>query len=183
MPIRMNCENCQAKLAIPDQYAGRRGKCPKCGWPIDVPAASKPPEHVTPAGPNFDDLDPARPFDDDELQPAPPPATPTADDRRPCPACGEMIMRNAIKCRFCNEIFDPELKKRERKARGYDEDEDLSTGEWVVAILCSGIGCIIGLVWMIQGKPKGKKMLLVSLAVQGIWMVVNLLIAAAGGDF
>ena len=29
--------------------------------------------------------------------------------------------------------------------------------EIIVAILCSGIGCVDGIVWMIQGKPKGKR--------------------------
>jgi hypothetical protein len=93
-----------------------------------------------------------------------------------------MIVRDAVKCRFCGEVFDPVLKKQQQKAmKATGEDADLSTGEWVVAILCSGIGCIIGIIWMIQGKPKGKKMLLVSLAVQGFWFIVQVLLAVAGG--
>ncbi len=78
--------------------------------------------------------------------------------------CGEMIVATAAKCRYCGEIFDPALKKAKKKktSRGGDE-ADLSAGDIVVGLLCSGIGCIAGIVWMIQGKPKGWKMLLLSI--------------------
>jgi hypothetical protein len=78
--------------------------------------------------------------------------------------CGEMIVATAAKCRFCGEIFDPTLKRARRTRK---EEEDLSTGDIVVALLCGWIGCIAGIVWMIQGKPKGWKMLLLSF-VSGI---------------
>jgi hypothetical protein len=72
------------------------------------------------------------------------------------------------------------LKKKEQKAmKATGEDADLSTGEWVVAILCSTIGCIVGIIWMIQGKPKGKKMFLVSFAVQLIWGVIRVALETA----
>jgi hypothetical protein len=47
----------------------------------------------------------ARSFSDDELsgQAA---ATATLTDRKPCPACGEMIAAKAVKCRFCGEVLD-----------------------------------------------------------------------------
>ena len=54
------------------------------------------------------------------------------------------------------------------RAAAGGENDSLSTGEWVVGILCSGIGCIAGIVWMIQGKPKGIKMIGLSLLVQAI---------------
>jgi hypothetical protein len=89
------------------------------------------------------------------------------EQRKPCPMCGEMIPINAMKCRFCNTIFDPALRKQEAKRKkaiaGAAGDDDLTAAEWLVAILCSGIGCIIGIVWMVQGKPKGKKMFLISI--------------------
>jgi hypothetical protein len=46
-----------------------------------------------------------------------------------------------------------------RRARG---ESDLEVGDWILAVLCSGIGCIMGIVWMVQGKPKGIKMFGVS---------------------
>jgi hypothetical protein len=98
--------------------------------------------------------------------------------RRPCPMCGEMIPVSAVQCRFCHEIFDPAMKKAAMKKAKKDkfyggEDEDLSGGEWVVAIICSGIGCIMGIIWMIQGKPKGKKMFGISIAASIFWSVVR----------
>jgi len=178
VPIQVTCPSCQTTLKTADSSAGKRAKCPKCGGIIEIPAAPTPPaddEYAMEAEPN-----PLAGFTDDELSSGP--VAPAANDRKPCPACGEMIVRDAVKCRFCGEVFDAVLKKKEQKAmKATGEDADLSTGEWVVAVLCSGIGCILGIIWMIQGKPKGKKMLLVSLAVQGFWLVVQVLLAAAGG--
>jgi len=68
-----------------------------------------------------------------------------------------MILTTAAKCRFCGEIFDSTLKKSKSRKFGRGEDT-LTGGDITLALLCSGIGCITGLVWMIQGKPKGLKM-------------------------
>lgn len=48
MPIRVACGACGAGFAVADEAAGRRGKCPKCKAPIEVPggaptAAAPPP--------------------------------------------------------------------------------------------------------------------------------------------
>ena len=75
--------------------------------------------------------------------------------------CGELIVAGAAKCRFCDEVFDSALRtaNEKKKSRNYwPEDEQLSGLEMVLGVLCSGISCIIGLIWMIQGKPKGLKM-------------------------
>jgi hypothetical protein len=61
----------------------------------------------------------------------------------------------------------------------YGTDDDMSTVDWVLAIVCSGIGCIMGIIYIIQGKPKGKKMLLVSLACGFLWNVVSAAIRSA----
>jgi hypothetical protein len=99
-------------------------------------------------------------------------------DRRPCPMCGEMIAANAAKCRFCGEIFDPTLLRLEKSKKKGAANADLDVLEWVVAILCSGVGCIVGIIWMIQGKPKGGKMFGISLLFIFIWTVIRILIAA-----
>lgn len=173
MPIKVTCASCGVTLTTPDSSAGKRGKCPKCQAPIEIPMPEAPSEEILDAEDSFFDG-----LDDDSLTAG----EISQDQRKPCPACGESIARDAVKCRFCGEIFDPVLKKQETKRlkqESYsDEDQDLTTGEWVVAILCSGIGCIMGIIWMIQGKPKGKKMLMVSLAVQGFWFVVQVLLGA-----
>jgi hypothetical protein len=120
--------------------------------------------------------DPAAPPDDfyalDVLAEKAPPAASIGEDRRPCPMCGGMINSKAAKCRYCGEIFDPareQVEAAERKRSRSPDDDDLSIGEWIVAVLCSGVGCIIGIVWMIQGKRKGKIMFGVSLLCNIIW--------------
>lgn len=173
MPIKVKCSGCGVSLSTPDASAGKRAKCPQCGHAIQVPKL--PVEEVILDAENsiFDDIS------DDELTSG----AATHDDRKPCPACGERIFFDAIKCRYCGEIFDQTLKKQDRKKRKKQstaaEGGDMTTGDWFIAILCSGIGCIAGIVWMIQGKPKGKKMFLVSLGVQLFWGVVRFLIEAA----
>lgn len=37
MAIVVDCPHCKEKLSIKDEYAGRKGKCPKCQKPIQVP--------------------------------------------------------------------------------------------------------------------------------------------------
>jgi len=161
-------------FAYDSRHLGRQtGQMPQvCGQAIEIPAASSE-EEIFDADPSpFDGLSEKEMTAGEVSQ----------DQRHPCPACGEMIVLGAVKCHFCGEIFDETLKKQEQKKQKKEivaaEGGDLSTTEWIIAILCSGIGCIAGTVWMIQGKPKGKKMLMVSLCVQGFWVVVRFLIAS-----
>jgi len=119
--------------------------------------------------------------DDDPYQLAgpDPAAAPAAEARTPCPMCGEMIVATAAKCRFCGEVFDPTLKKAKKSRRYGPDDENLTSGDVVVAVLCSGIGCIAGIVWMIQGKPKGGKMLAISFAMNVVWGLVRVALQTA----
>jgi predicted RNA-binding Zn-ribbon protein involved in translation (DUF1610 family) len=165
------CSGCGVTLTTPDSSAGKRAKCPKCGGAIQIPDVQQ--EEIYEAESSlFSGLS------EDEMTSG----SVVSDERKPCPACGEMIVRDAVKCRYCGEIFDATLKKqeqkRQKKSTAAIEGEEMTTGDWVVAILCSGIGCIAGIVWMIQGKPKGKKMLMVSLAVQGFWVIVQVIAAS-----
>lgn len=173
MPIKVTCTHCGVTLSTPDSAAGKTGKCPKCSKPIQIPALQAPKEEVLEAESSiFDGLDEA----------ALTAGVVSEDQRRPCPACGELIMRGAVKCRYCDEIFDPSLKKRDKKVRakqarksGTTGDAEMSTGDWVVALICSGIGCLAGIIWMIQGKPKGTKMVMISFGMVVFW---NLFVAA-----
>ena len=38
MPIEIRCPKCGRKLNVPDKYAGKRAKCPKCQGVIEIPA-------------------------------------------------------------------------------------------------------------------------------------------------
>jgi ribosomal protein L40E len=105
---------------------------------------------------------------------------PAEPDRRPCPMCGEMIPVAAVKCRFCGDVFDETLKrKKKRKSKWAAEDESLTPGDWVFCILCGGIACIVGIVYAIQGKPKGLKMVGVSLLAQLFWGAIRAILEVA----
>ncbi len=59
------------------------------------------------------------------------------------------------------------------------ESADLTTVDWLICIFCSGIGCIIGLVRLIQGKPSAVKMIGFSLLFSVLWGIVRASIIAA----
>ena len=119
MPIEVKCSNCGKGLKAPDSMAGKKAKCPGCG---SIVVVSQPMEEIldaeiiepTPA-PLTSNLGSLL---DDELayrvaEPDPVPADQgRLEERRPCPACGEMIVSSAAKCRFCGEIFDSNLRKK-----------------------------------------------------------------------
>jgi predicted RNA-binding Zn-ribbon protein involved in translation (DUF1610 family) len=181
MPITFQCPQCGKKLKAPDSAVGKSSKCPGCGGTVICPEPVYDAEVVemtmTPEKPPgfnpYADLD-----DDNPYAMVNPPAAEesTIESRRPCPMCGEMILATAVKCRYCNEVFDPTLKKAKSKKKSKNfsrDDEVLSGGEIAAAVLCSNIGCIAGLIWMIQGKPKGLKMLGLSFGMQIVWGVVG----------
>jgi DNA-directed RNA polymerase subunit M/transcription elongation factor TFIIS len=178
VPIQVTCPSCKAMFNAPDAAAGKKAKCPKCGGVIQIPMP-KVEEEIVDA-----EEEPRSPFTDEDFEVEKPVALPAeGGDRKPCPMCGEMIQKDAVKCRYCGEIFDPVLRKQGAKVRKASAgDDDMSTGDWVVAILCSGIGCIAGIIWMIQGKPKGKKMFFVSLLMNFLWRAVIYIVQTAANS-
>jgi len=42
MPIRVKCKQCSAEFTTRDEFAGKRGKCPKCQAPLVVPVVPRP---------------------------------------------------------------------------------------------------------------------------------------------
>jgi predicted RNA-binding Zn-ribbon protein involved in translation (DUF1610 family) len=184
MAISFQCPQCGKKLKAPDNAAGKASTCPGCGAKVTCPEPIYDAEVVEmelrPEKPKG--FDPFADMDDDKPYPVTGPPSPaaTADDgRKPCPMCGEMIVATAAKCRYCGEVFDPTLKKakgKKKKKKHDPADEELSTGEIVAAVICSAIGCIVGIVWMIQGKPKGLKMFGLSFLMVVVWNIVSFIL-------
>jgi predicted RNA-binding Zn-ribbon protein involved in translation (DUF1610 family) len=186
MSISVKCEACGKTLKAPDTAAGKKAKCPSCGEVVKIPNVEViyDAEEVSEDDADAAESDPFSGIDSYDS-----PALEPSDIRKPCPVCGEMIVSNAAKCRYCGEIFDPKLKKAAAKKKSKSrsssssyssDDEDLTAGDWALAIICSNIGCIISIVWLIQGKPKGGKMLAASLGAQFFWFIVGTLIRVIG---
>jgi hypothetical protein len=123
--------------------------------------------------------------EEDEYKLAAPPKPASGLATRPCPTCGESIPFNAPKCQYCGLILDPVLKqmekqreekKRKRSSYSGSYDEDLSAFDWVLAILCTNIGIIVGIVWLVTGNSKGKKMLMVCGIVYAVGFVLGFVI-------
>ena len=102
-----------------------------------------------------------------------------------CPRCGKELkgpdhaVGQSSKGPECGTtVTCPEPMAKQARRRG-PEAEDLSTGDLIVAVLCSGIGIIAGIVWMIQGKPKGMKMVGLSVVMvvpqMVFWYLVNMM--------
>ena len=174
MSISVKCDECGKTLKAPDSAAGKKAKCPQCGAVVKIPEQIYDAE----AAEVDDSAEAEDAFDGVDSYDSP---AASDDARKPCPMCGEMILANAAKCRFCKEVFDPKLKKKAKKkgSGGGNLDDDMSTGDWVVAILCPGIGCIAGIVWMIQGKSKGLKTFGISILFAILWNIISAAIQLA----
>lgn len=99
-------------------------------------------------------------------------------NEKPCPYCGEKILTSAKKCRFCGEYLNAaDRKLNDARKKSSASDENLTGGEILLCVLCAGIACIIGLIWMAQGKKKGGKMVAISLIVI---VITNVIRAALG---
>lgn len=175
MTISVECPHCGKVLKAKDSAAGKKAKCPSCGDVLTVPDA---PDvfDAEEFGAGSED-----PGDSDDMDfGAAEQNMPATKDRKPCPACGEMIAKDAAKCRFCDEVLDPALKKKlKKKSSSGTDSTDLTPLEYFVCFCCSGIGCIYGIIQIIQGKPTGGKILGLSIASAIFWNVVKALVEVA----
>ncbi|MFI4861909.1 MAG: hypothetical protein ACIAXF_14655 [Phycisphaerales bacterium JB063] len=120
--IKFRCKQCTHKIAVKDEHAGRKAKCPKCKEPIRVPSP-KPPEDdfelemVVPSGGGG--------VDDFDLEVVSEPGGVSSDlaslaameagasaqmvsgERRmmPCPSCGAKVKAGAALCVSCGYNF------------------------------------------------------------------------------
>jgi DNA-directed RNA polymerase subunit M/transcription elongation factor TFIIS len=172
MPIQFSCPKCGTLLLAQENAIGLNVRCPSCREISVVPDQASQPETVPENEPgNYQMEEPGTAREEPSLG---------GEARRPCPMCGEMILANAVKCRFCGEIFDETLRKAERKKQGSARDATLTGGDIAIALLCMNIGCIVAIVYMVQGKPKGIKMLGLNILAQVIAGVIYAVILAAG---
>lgn len=67
----------------------------------------------------------------------------------------------------------PKSGGRRSRGSGDSADSELEPLEIFVCVCCSGIGCIAGIVYAIQGKPKGVKMIALSIGFAILWNVIR----------
>ena len=91
-------------------------------------------------------------------------------DTKPCPWCGEKIHVQAKKCRFCGEFLDG--RPRAGSGGGAD-DESLTVWLILFGTFCGCPAAVVGLVWGLQGKKKGWKLLGIALLSQLIFGVLR----------
>jgi len=181
--IKVTCGSCGKQLRAKEESAGKKVKCPGCGDILIIPEGVY--DAVEEGADAYADDYGDDPYGNDSYD-----DNPYADDgmgsygsdvgspggggaTKPCPMCGEMIKPKAPKCRYCGEIFDAKLKK---KAKSKGDDENPNVWEWLLAIFCGGIGCIVGIVYAVQGKPKGGKMIGVSLLMGFVWRIIGVVL-------
>src|SRR6266511_57548 len=136
MAITHDCPACARKLTAPDELAGKKARCPFCQAVMTVPEAPVYEAEAVPPPPRAREPEPPpRRHEEPPFRPNLPPeleritarrsAASESDERRPCPMCGEMIVAGALKCRYCGEVFDSSLRRREsygRGGRGYADE-------------------------------------------------------------
>lgn len=115
--FKFNCPHCKQSLEAPEELLGQQINCPSCSGAIQLP---KPQPSAPP---------PPAPVKKQTVTPPPK----TTGDTRPCPYCGEAILRSAQKCKHCGEFLkgDHEVKT------------NVKQGALIGAVACFIIGIIM----------------------------------------
>ena len=86
MPIDVTCDSCEKTIAVPEKFAGKRGKCKDCGGVIQIPSVPAPvtPEPIRPEPvvPRPTEPIPVQRPGVPKPEPAPAPAPPPVQARR-----------------------------------------------------------------------------------------------------
>ena len=94
----------------------------------------------------------------------------------PCRFCREQIIQGASKCRFCGEYqHESDRQLNQTKVRN-PADDNLHWGEILLGVICALVGCILGIVYAVQGKKKGLKLILLSVLSAIFWNLIRYLI-------
>lgn len=91
-----------------------------------------------------------------------------------CSSCGHANTDTVPSCAECGTALAPNILATPVAMQ--TQDADLTTGDWVVCVLCSGIGCILGIIRLIQGKPNASKMIGMSILFTVLWFILRVYI-------
>jgi len=68
---------------------------------------------------------------------------------------------------------------RHRRYQNGEAEAEMTGGDWALAVICSVIGCIVGIVYLIQNKPKAGRMIGISILFSVLWRVVWFVLASS----
>jgi len=182
VPIQIICPTCGKSLKAPDSMAGKVAKCPSCGNQMTVPEAEPEVHEAEPvAGSELNPYNMSGLLDeaaDDDYRLSSKPSAPssTGEARRPCPACGEMIVVGAAKCRFCGEVFDQTLRRRTADPEELKKFRGEARGVgcfWIfigTLVVIAGLGLMAGGAQNV-GLPPGIGLLLMGLGA--VWLILG----------
>src|SRR5262245_33163524 len=74
--------------------------------------------------------------------------------------------------------YDRDPYDRRDFRRPPEESGELSPGDWVLCVLCPGIGCIVGIVRAVNGNATGGKMIGFSILFAVLWNIIRFVFLA-----
>ncbi|MEM0914267.1 MAG: hypothetical protein AAGB29_01220 [Planctomycetota bacterium] len=159
--IKFRCTDCTQKMGVPDEYAGKAVRCPRCKArvavplpePEPLPAVDEIPMEVVDEAPD-DGLGPL------DLASIEPPAVQpgnlrTVDDRPVCDACGKHYNPGAAICVHCGAPLKKGFKKQktqvlqEAGAADGDADENKPLSSYLIRLAAAAaVGLIFTGIWL-----------------------------------
>ncbi len=161
--IKFNCSSCGKKIGVPEEYAGKRVRCPGCKQPTAVPVPEPVAVEDDPYSvdlsmfeePTQTEAPPTQEPDFDALShldsPAPSanlsePSAAASPKSKACPNCGALCAAKAALCVTCGYSFTggKKQKTKTQSARAQDRREAAAIGGR--GILAAFVGLIVALV-------------------------------------
>ena len=104
--IFFRCPHCRQHLKATEQYAEREAKCSNCEKIVEVPPESEPQADPKKAEPILEEADIFTRSRSSSNIPAQPGemATEASMPKKRCPHCGQSILENAIRCKYCGHF-------------------------------------------------------------------------------
>ena len=104
-----NCPHCDQELEIPTEMQGQTIQCPTCNEDIELPS----PEPASPLGKSRTASQQTRPKKRVVTR-----RRESISPTKPCPYCGEAILRSAQKCKHCGEFLNASAKTHAKSKSG-----------------------------------------------------------------
>jgi predicted Zn finger-like uncharacterized protein len=139
MPLLFHCPHCPAQLRVPDEYAGKPVRCPKCQALLEAPAAEGE-QQVVPQPTSGIEPQPIV-LELDEKAPAPD-ATPLQEspvEGDDWEAIASAVRSERIGMKEARQVSDRKERERDRRSRRTDDGSDMDDSRYDDRSRFSGI--------------------------------------------